>query len=71
MPYYCYDPEEYSRREGVMERYKSIAGIQRYLDGVPVALLDLTQDDNYRSGCPMRSNAGTTYNCSDKKTKES
>ena len=63
--------EEYSRREGVMERYKSIAGIQRYLDGVLRRIARPNTEDNYRSGCPMRSNAGATYNCSDKKTKES
>ncbi len=63
--------EEYSRREGVMERYKSIAGIQRYLEGVLRRIARPNTEDNYRSGCPMRSNAGTTYNCSDKTTKES
>ena len=63
--------EEYSRRPGVMQRYKSIAGIQRYLDEVLLRIARPNTQDNYRSGCPMRSNAGTTYNCSDKKTKES
>tara|TARA_B100001115_G_C15797636_1_gene394007 strand:- start:289 stop:876 length:588 start_codon:yes stop_codon:yes gene_type:complete len=63
--------EEYSQREGVMERYKSIAGVKRYLDGVLRRIARPNTQDNYDGGCPMRSRAGTTYNCSDKTTKES
>ena len=63
--------EEYSRREGVMQRYKTMAGIQRYLDGVLRRIARPNTQDNYRGGCPMRSAAGTTYHCSSKTTKES
>ena len=63
--------EEYSRRPGVMARHGSLDRIRRYLDGVLYDMRQPYSRSNRIGGCPMSSDSGRTYHCSDKKTKES